>query len=166
MNLNKLSYRGKFLLAFISFILFWFIIFYPKILPYLNTTNIAPWKATILFETLFYLTLTTLSAVLLGQNKSKHLLKISLIIFLTYHVLDAVEPPFIIDSAGNVDSSNTSAVISWDYAIGTLIHDNLNTTWKTTFYIVNILFPLAMLLTIIKVASPGTLSKITKQVLE
>lgn len=160
-----MNYRSKFLLAFVGFILFWFTIFYPKILPYMNAIHINPLISLVFFEGLLYLTMLMLIRVLVGQPMGKHDYKLAFAFFAIYHVIDAVEPPMILNPSGMVDAANPTAIISWDYAIGSVIQQYTGWSWQFMFYFVNILVIGGLLIIAAELVKPGILRQVTRRVL-
>lgn len=159
-----MKYRIKFLIVFIAFILFWFLIFYPHILPYLNEIKIYPTLGVIIFETLLFFTLYILSLALLGKNYSKYSLKIAFALFVIYHVLDSVEPPFIL-SSNYADINNPTAIISWDYGLAYPLHTFFNIPYSTLYYLVNFGFLSILLIIMFLIFKPQILGKIVKKAL-
>jgi hypothetical protein len=163
---HRLHYRTRFVIAFLGFLLFWFIIFYPIILPYMNDLRIHPLLATVLFEGLFYLTLWTFTAALMGQDQSKKSFKVAFIMFAIYHAMDAVEPPFIVNPDGTVMADSPTALISWDYGFGYTFHQLFNWDWSFIYYFTNIFVILSLLLVVVKVTKPQLLSNIMRRVID
>jgi hypothetical protein len=163
---HRLDYRLRFVVAFIGFLLFWFTIFYPTIIPWMNSMNMYPLMAMLLYEGLFYLTMWTLTAALLGEDQHSRSLKISFVMFALYHALDAVEPPFIVNPNGVVDSLSQTAIISWDYAFGYTFHQIFGWSWNFLYYFTNIFVVGMLILIIIKITKPQLLGKLTRRVLE
>ena len=159
----KIKYRTKFLLAFIVFLLFWFIIFHPYIVPYMTAHNFHPLISLTIFEGLLFLTMLVLSNFLIGEKHAKHSLKIAFALFVAYHIIDSVEPPFIL-SAGGVDLTNPSKGISWDYAIGYTLNQITGIPLQSLYYIVNIGVLVTLILILVFAFKPNILKKIAEDV--
>lgn len=159
-----MRYRVKFFGAFVAFLVFWFVIFYPKVIPWMNDIHMEPILALIIFEVLMYLTIWTLTAAILGKDKHRHSWKIAFVLFAMYHVVDAVEPPFIVSAQGLADSNNPTALISWDYAIGSHLH-NAGFSWQTVFYLVNFGVPIFLIILVMYILKPQMLGKVVREVL-
>ena len=160
-----INYRLKFFLAFIGFLLFWFTIFYPKMLPYMNETKMNPLLALVLFEGLLYLTILMLIKSLLSSADAKVAYKWSFLAFIGYHIIDAVEPPMILNPSGMVDAMNPTAIISWDYAIGNMMHQATGWSWQSLFYVVNIGVLGLLLFLAVEMIKPGLLKQTTRRIL-
>lgn len=157
-----MKYRFKFFLAIVGYLLFWFLMFYPYIVPLMNDYNVHPLIATVIFEVTFYFGMVLLSMFLLGEEHSKHSFKIAFVFFALYHIWDAVEPPFVLDSLGGVTLSPT-AIISWDYGFGYTFHQLFGWGWKFIYYFVNIVYPTLLGLISVLLVKPQILKKITKK---
>lgn len=160
----KIGFRGKFFIGFASFIIFYFLIFYPYIVPYMKENNVYPLIATAIFEALLYLTALLLSIAILGKDKIKTSFKFALGLFILYHIFDSVEPPFIVNANGYVDISAPTSIISWDYGLGYTIQQFTGFSWKTIYYVVNIFGILSMLLILALIFSPQALKDLVKSV--
>lgn len=162
---DKMKFRLKFLLAVAAFILFWFILFYPIIIPWMNETHIYPLLGVIIFEGLFYLMMTMLSFVILGEEHAKHAWRFGFVLFALYHVFDSIEPPFILNSTGAFEMSQ-SAIISWDYGIAYTLNQLTGLSGPWLFYITNIGFVLLLLIVSVLLISPSTLGKIARRIIK
>ena len=156
-----MDYRTKSFFYFGAFLAFWFLIFYPRILPYINEIKLNPLLAVALFEGLLYITILMLTRAVLNETSHKW----ALIIFLIYHIVDSVEPPQILTSSGIVDIMNPTAIISWDYAIGSALKGITGWSWKTLYYVVNIGVLSALLGIVIEFTRPGKLKATFRKVL-
>lgn len=163
---HKLHYRTRFILAFLGFLLFWFVIFYPKIIPIMNELKIYPLMATFIFEGLLYLTLWTLTAALMGREQIHKSLKVAFIMFAIYHAVDAVEPPFIVNPGGLVQADSPTAIISWDYGFGYAFHQLFGWDWSFIYYFTNIFVIGCLLLIVMKITRPQLLSNVMRRVMD
>jgi|WetSurMetagenome_2_1015567.scaffolds.fasta_scaffold406185_2 hypothetical protein len=159
-----MNFRLKFTIAFFGFILFWFTIFYPVIIPYMNQHQFYPLIAVLIFESLFYVTTALLSFAILGENHSKHALKIAFVLFMMYHALDAIEPPFIVNSSGVFQMTET-AIVSWDYGVAYFLQNTFNLTGPALYYITNFGIILVLIVASVIIISPASLGKIAKKIL-
>jgi hypothetical protein len=160
-----MKFRMKFLLAFIAFILFWFIVFYPIILPAVSKYNIHPLITVILYEGLFYLTMLVLTYAVLGETQQKHGAKIAFVLFAIYHAFDSIEPPFILNSMGTYDMS-PSAIISWDYGVSYTLHQIFNLAGPALYYVTNIGVVVSLVVVSLIIVAPQTLGKIVRGALK
>jgi hypothetical protein len=161
----KLNFRIKILIVLALYIVFWFAIFYPFVMPWMNANHLYPLIATMIYESLFYVVMLLMAYLILGKSKHSSSLKLALVLFLAYHIVDAVEPPFILNASGFVDSSNPSAIISWDYGVGYTLHHLTGLSWSAVYYITNIGVVLLLLLLVIMAYRPQMLGKVFRKIL-
>lgn len=164
--MNKMNYRSKVFLALLVLMLFWFTIFYPKIMPYMIEQHVYPLLAVIIYESLFFATLYLLTIFLIG-HVHKHSLKFALAIFLMYHVLDSVEPPFVLNPNGTWNTDGVSYLVSWDYGISYTLKNTFNVAQANLFYVTNLGAIIVMIgLTFLLLKREQTIGKLMHRVLE
>jgi hypothetical protein len=149
------------------------VVFYTFIIPYFNKIHLHPLIGTIIFESLFFVATWLLSAILIGKGKVNigkfklTKLKLAMALFAVYHIVDAVEPPFIMQASGLIDATNPTAIISWDWGIGYTIHQLFSSlSWQSIYYITNIGFIILLLLVLVLIYTAPMLKKIAKKALE
>lgn len=148
-----------------AYAFFWFAIFYPVLLPWFNEIDLYPLLATLIFEGLLFGTIYLISALLLGQSRPHYKFKMAYAMFAIYHVLDAVEPPFILLPSG-ADITNPSARISWDYGVGYAIQQLTGWAWPVVYWTTNVVVITLLIVTAIKVVRPQLLRKLLGKVLD
>lgn len=161
---NELSFRQKTAIGIIGFLVFWFYVFYPKVLPYFNSSGIHPFFGTVIYESLFFVTIWLVTVFIFGEagHQSR---KMAILLFLVYHIFDAIEPPFIVNPTGQVDSAIPSAVISWDYGVGSVVQSITGLGWDKVYYITNIGVLVILALLIVHYTKPQLLGRIMRKVL-
>jgi hypothetical protein len=141
-----MNFKNKVLWGIIGMMVFWFVYFYPVIVPYMIATNMYPLLAVLIYESLFFLTMHLATLFILGES-NQHSLKITLVLFLLYHVWDAVEPPFVLGPTGTwAISGSSSYIVSWDYGVSYFLTNTFGITGPNLYYITNIGTVLAMAL--------------------
>lgn len=158
--------KGKIIVGIILMSLFWFVFFYPQVVPFMINNHVNPLLATAFYEFMFFLTAYLLVILLFGEAH-QHSAKIAAALFLAYHIFDAVEPPFILNSDGTWNLMGGSYIISWDYAISNFLTNTFNIVGPTLYYVTNIgAIAIMAILIFLLLKKENQISKVFRQALD
>jgi len=158
----KLKPRFFILAILVSFIIAgWFL---PTIVvPYLDKAEfIHPLLAAIIYYSFIYIIFALFIYALIGEWTHRAL-RLSIVLYSIYLMIDWFEPPLIVSPTGEIGHT-----LGWrsssDYAIGYTINQFTGWDWATIYWVISILVPATLALIVIIIASPQLLGRALRQV--
>jgi len=158
-----MSIKLNFLIMAVLFSMLWGLAILPFVVDYIDKNpNVEPVVATILYYSGIYVSIMMFTYILVEETPE--LLKISVILFLIYLLIDWWEPPMIISPSGDVAIGTPGYKASLDYAIGYYLQKDFNLTWKQVYNTEVWLVPLVISLAIIFIATPQLLGRALRRI--